>query len=187
MNLHPRKRTVCILLAAFAVLGLSALFLSVPTVEFAELAFRDGVYFRGSETEGFKGTAIETFADGTMKSKTQYKAGKPHGVSYGYYLNGIMQARERFRNGVSHGLRSKWFEDGVMESEGNIAQGRFDGYFRKWNEAGQLVIEMQMMDGQPHGLSRSWYAEGPLRSEVQMDEGQEVSRREFENKVTNET
>ncbi len=181
------KRIGWNLIGAFIVLGIAAIFLSSPTVDLGELEYRDSVYFRGLETKGFTGTAIETFADGALKSKTRYKKGRPHGVTYGYYPNGVTQVREPFRNGVSHGVRAKWHENGIKESEGNIVEGKFSGYFRKWSETGQMIIEMEMKDGLPHGLSRSWYAEGSLKSEVQLEDGKEISRREFEEEKSDET
>lgn len=158
---------------------------SEPTVELADLETRDGIKYLGTSEEPFDGVVIESYEDGSLKSKSEFSSGLIHGRSEAFFENGQIQVSESFEHGVSQGKRVKWYEDGTKQSEGKIVDGKFSGVFRKWNESGVLVYEVELSAGVPDGISRSWSEGGDLRLEVVMENGKEISRKSWVEEVPN--
>lgn len=151
--------------------------LPVVEVSRSSLLLRDGRLFRAGDTVPFTGVMLETYENGSLKSRSCVSNGLLHGLSQGWYTNGVLQVTEWFSTGVSHGIRTKWHENGRKLSEVNISEGQLHGTFRRWTDQGVLSEEIEMNHGQPDGVSRSYYPTGFLKAEARLRLGQVMQSR----------
>jgi antitoxin component YwqK of YwqJK toxin-antitoxin module len=176
-----RARSPVIMTLGMVLLG-AALCLAVfcwkpsvlPEVPASELARRDGLLYRGRQTEPFTGFMLEKYPGGVLKSRSMVRGGVLDGLSEGWHTNAQLQVRESFKKGMSHGLREKWLENGTKISEGNIVEGKHEGIFRRWHENGALAEEVAMQHGEPEGLSRAFYPSGYLKARALIKNGKVV-------------
>lgn len=143
-----------------------------PTVELADVVRLDGrLVLRHATNRPFSGWLVERYAAGTLKSRSQVRAGRLDGLSEGWYTNGTLQIREHFAAGIAEGAVTKWHPDGTKLSEGLARDGRLDGVFRRWHANGVLAEEVTLRAGQPHGTSRAWFPSGHPKAEVVLEQG----------------
>ena len=136
-----------------------------------ELIARDGRLYRTNEATPFKGTLIERYPGGMLKSSSLLSKGVLQGISEGWYTNGQLQVQEHFNENVSDGLRTKWYEQGSLMSETMIVAGEHNGTFRRWYENGQLAESIEMKHGQPDGVSLAYHPSGFLKARARLENG----------------
>src|SRR5262245_478652 len=145
---------------------------SLPEVHRKNLEARAEGWRVPGETKAFNGFLLDTYEDGTLKSRSAVSNGLLHGLSQGWHTNGQQQVEEHFNAGTSHGLRTKWHPNGQMLSRVMVVHGKLDGPFLRWDEQGALAEEVEIKDGRPDGISRSYFPSGFLKSEVILRNGQ---------------
>lgn len=138
----------------------------------SELTRQEGRLFLLGKDRPFTGLLVESYPDGSIRSRSALVEGLLHGVSEGYYTNGQLEVQEEFRHGVAHGIRTKYHPNGNIKSQGAILDGQIDGIYRCWNDHGFLESEVEMRRGQVHGLSRAYYPSGCLRTLARLEDGQ---------------
>jgi antitoxin component YwqK of YwqJK toxin-antitoxin module len=180
-----RKKSLVLLGVAGAVL-LGSLLLRhfsrtppqpVREVPANELVQHDGRSFWKNETVPFTGFIVESYSDGSRKSRSELANGVMHGVSEGWYTNGVLQVREHFREGLSDGRRQKWFPSGAKMSEATVGAGKLQGAFKRWHENGALAEEIQMKDGNPDGVSMSYHPDGSLKAKAVLQDGKVIEQK----------
>lgn len=144
-----------------------------------DLQLRDGRLYHGGQTRPFTGVMIDRHAGNILKSRSEIRDGRLHGLSEGWHTNGQLQVRESFKKGLSHGLRIKWSEQGVKLAESSIVEGKLDGPFRRWHENGALAEEVTMNAGEPDGLARAFYPSGFLKTEARLKNGKIVEQKSW--------
>jgi hypothetical protein len=145
-----------------------------PVVEamLADLVRVDGVLMRRDATNiVFEGVVLDRFGEGGLKSRSEVRAGRIHGLSVGWHTNGVVQVEEWFTNGVAHGSVTRWHPNGSVLSQGNAVAGKLHGSFRRLHPDGLVAEEYQMSNGVPVGVARSWHPDGSLKAEVTFEEG----------------
>ncbi len=152
----------------------------LPELDLSELKKVDGRFYIAGETNVFSGMVVESYEDGSPKSRTVVADGLLDGLSEGWHSNGQKQISESFVAGVSHGPRTKWWPDGTKQSEGMVADGEWEGLYRKWHENGQLSQEIPMKQGKAHGVAKAWFPSGALKSRVELTDGETVKSEFFE-------
>lgn len=151
-----------------------------PEVARMELSLVEGrLYLNDGQAAPFTGWMTDTYADGSLRSRSFVSNGVLHGISRGYFTNGVMQVEESFIGGVSSGARRKWHTNGERSSEVAIVEGELHGVYRTWDEKGRLLTEVEMKRGQPDGLSLAYFPSGFVKARVLMRQGQVVQREEF--------
>ena len=85
------------------------------TVDFTELSYRNGLFYRGDAMQPFTGTA------------------------YDRWPNGRMRMRQPFVSGKEHGWTITWFDDGKKSSLGEREFGKQIGIWTYWDEDGDEV------------------------------------------------
>jgi len=148
----------------------------VPSVTLAEvhrtnLQLRAEGWFAPGDTRAFTGFLLDTYDDGTLKSRSSISNGVLHGLSQGWHTNGQQQVEEHYVAGVSHGMRTKWHPNGRKLSEATIVNGKLQGPFQSWHENGVPAEQVELKDGQPNGLSKSYFPSGSLKSQVTLHNG----------------
>lgn len=169
--------------AALLVLvgGMAWLRVERPVTEarMEELVLQDGILRWSGSQEVFNGRLVSREKDGHLRSASEVKDGRLHGLSEGWHENGTLQVSERFLRGSSNGLRTKWRADGTRESEAEIRNGRLDGRFTRWNESGLRIEEAFFKDGVPVGEARQWHPDGSLRSWCRLESGRPVESKQW--------
>lgn len=143
----------------------------------SNLELRTGRWHLPAQTNGFTGMLLDTYDDGTLKSRSVVSNGLLEGRSEGWHTNGQPQVLEHFIAGVSHGLRTKWYPNGQKLSEVDIANGKLQGRFQRWHENGTLAEDVELSDGKPDGLSRAYYPSGFVKTEVRLSAGEIVEQK----------
>lgn len=187
MNASPESRTGhrwwLPTVAALLVLAGGLAWLKVerpePEARMEDLVLRDGVLRWSGNEEVFNGRLVSREKDGRLRSASEVRDGRLHGLSQGWHENGALQVSEWFVRGNSQGLRTKWRADGSRESETEIRAGRLDGRFTRWNEAGTRIEEAFFREGVPVGEARQWHPDGSLRSWCRLDSGRAVESKQW--------
>jgi len=148
----------------------------LPEVHRTSLEMRADSWYAPGQTRGFTGFLLDTYHDGTLKSRSAVSKGLLHGLSQGWHTNGQQQVEEHFVAGTSHGLRTKWHPNNRKLSEVTIVRGKLQGTFRSWHENGVPAEEVELRDGQPEGLSRAYFPSGFLKSQVTLRNGKVVDQ-----------
>ena len=141
------------------------------------LVLAAGRWHLTGQTNAFAGFLVDTYEDGTRKSRSAVSNGWLQGGSTGWFTNGQQQVEEFFAAGTSHGLRTKWHSNGQKQSVAPIVHGKIHGVFRRWNESGVLTEEVEMKEGQPDGTSRSYFPSGYVKREVALSNGTVLSEK----------
>src|SRR5262245_28043547 len=163
LSVAPRGQRPVLILSTFLLLGL-AFFLATrrrspvpatfPEVHRTNLQLRVDRWYSLAATTGFTGFLLDTYEDGSLKSRSAVSNGLLHGLSQGWYTNGQQQVEEHFLDGTSEGMRAKWHPNGQKRSEVMVRHGNLHGVFRSWHENGLPAEEVELTDGLPEGLSR---------------------------------
>src|SRR3954464_15506024 len=66
------------------------------------LELREGRFYQTGQTNPFTGLSYESYADGSLLSRSVISNGLLNGVSESWYTNGQRQVREHFKDGISH-------------------------------------------------------------------------------------
>lgn len=191
------RQRFALLLTALAVMGsvVMGVRLRLHYRQVARLAAREVTADRLSRINGrmcesasgqaYTGWVVESYPDGSPRSRSQMRDGLLEGISQGWHTNGTLQVTEHFVVGVSHGQRTKWYENGVKESEARVQHGRLEGDFLRWNTDGTLIERIALKDGRAEGVAETYNADGSVRSRVLMAAGRVVNRTLFQNGGTN--
>jgi antitoxin component YwqK of YwqJK toxin-antitoxin module len=131
-----------------------------------QLVLRDGLLCRTNTGAPFTGHLVETYPDGSLKSRATLYGGLLEGLSEGWQTNGVLQITETFHENLSDGVRTKWCLSGAKLSESTLVQGKMQGVFHGWHENGQLAEEIMLKDDQPIGEARAWYPSGFLKAVI---------------------
>lgn len=149
----------------------------LPEMHRTNLALVAGRWTVPGQTNGFTGWFLDTYGDGTPRSRSLLSNGLAHGPSTGWYTNGVRQVEEHFVRGFSEGVRTKWYESGATQSVATLVSGRVDGVFRRWYETGGPWEELSLRADVPDGVSRAFYTSGFLKSEAVLRQGSIVTQR----------
>lgn len=146
----------------------------------ASLLHYQGRWCQLPKTNGFSGSMVEFYPDGSLLSRSEVLDGLLQGLTEGWYPNGQLQIQEHYTANVSDGLREKWYEDGRKKSEAMIVRGKLDGTFRSWHDNGQLAEQIQMKQGNPDGEARAFYRSGFVKTQTLISAGKVLSQQSWE-------
>jgi len=152
----------------------------LPVVARTDLLFQAGRWFQLPETNAFTGWMVESYLDGSLRSRATVSNGLLNGISEGFYTNGQVQIREYYKDSLADGLRQKWYENGQKKSEAVIVVGKLEGTFRSWHENGQLAEQIEMKQGNPDGEAWAFYRSGFVKAETQVRAGKVLAQKSWE-------
>ncbi|SVD55271.1 uncharacterized protein METZ01_LOCUS408125 [marine metagenome] len=86
-------------------------------VQSGDLVTREGLYFEKFSDEPFTGIEVGFHGNKSvqLKEKTNYKDGKRHSLSEGYFENGQLNYKENYKNGLRDGLWEYFDENGQLQ------------------------------------------------------------------------
>lgn len=88
---------------------------------------------------GFSGEGEETFADGTVSARGQYRNGLKTGPWVVFNRAGGVKGRGSFVDGEMDGAWEWFREDGSKMRSGHFQRGEQSGEWTTWDAAGTLV------------------------------------------------
>ena len=153
---------------------------ALPVVARTNLMLLAGRWFQLPETNAFTGCMVESYPDGSPRSRAAVSNGLLHGLSVGYYTNGQVQIRECYKDSIADGLRQRFYASGQKKSEAFIVNGKLEGTFRSWHENGQLAEQIEMNQGNPDGEAWAFYPSGFVKAESRVRAGQVLDQKCWE-------
>lgn len=155
------------LLRALLALPLFFLAACAPPVSRSETEERDDVLYLVGSEEPFTGTVVDAFpdtlqgvAEGVVAVRTEYRKGRPHGLTTGFYPTGEKRFEAEARDGVRLGEGVEWYPSGAVKRVTPYTDGRMEGTLREYGEEGTLVLERELRDGMANGPTRRWFPSG---------------------------
>ena len=100
-------------------------------VDYDDLVFRDGLYYKKFTDEPFSGDVVGQERGKVVK-------GKPEGKWTRWRENGQLIQRKNYKNGIPDGLFEWYYENGQLSSRGHYKNGKYDGLYESYYPNGQL-------------------------------------------------
>jgi len=141
------------------------------------LQLRAGIWYAPGQTNGFTGVLLDTYEDGTLRSRSTISNGLLDGLSQGWWSNNVLQVTEYYSQGVSHGKRTKYYLSGRKQSEAAVMNGKLEGLFERWHENGKLAEQVSLKNGQPDGESLAYHPDGSLKARVRLAQGKVLEQK----------
>lgn len=85
------------------------------------------------------GPLITRYANGVIKEKSNYIAGRRNGECQYFYPTGKLQSDDFFIGGLIDGSTTVYFDNGQKEYEGIYTQGKPSGIWKFYDKTGKLV------------------------------------------------
>jgi len=117
--------------------------------------------------ESLKDGPYESYINGVLVEKSNYKNGALQGKRVLYHTNGAIEIEEMYEAGVIEGPYRTYFFDGVLAQEANYVNGIMQGLIKSYYENGSLKEEVTMRDNEENGPFREYYENGKLSWEGQ--------------------
>ncbi|UTW64325.1 toxin-antitoxin system YwqK family antitoxin [bacterium SCSIO 12741] len=108
----------------------------------------------------------ETFREGKLYSKVNYKDGKRHGLAQNFYPDGKVKVEYNYKNNVKEGPFRHYYENGKVYQEVEYLEGVMHGIERKYYETGALLSEMPWKQGRPGKGLKEYTREGKLKKKI---------------------
>lgn len=110
-------------------------------------------------------TKYEYYPNGLLKSETQYRNGKEHGITKYFNKNyGTVIMEAYMVRGQKHGSFKRFYFNGNIEYEANYNYDVLDGIERNYTQQGQMISETTYKNGVKEGPHSTWYENGVLLS-----------------------
>ena len=116
---------------------------------------RESSYYKKRPYEKF-------YENGQLKSRLNFKNGKPNGFGETYYENGQLELRVNIKDGEQHGLWEQYYENGQLKEKGDYKDGKEDGLWEGFHDNGQLMRRGNFKNGKEEGLREYFDEEGNL-------------------------
>lgn len=115
--------------------------------------------------------ACEYYADGKVKSVTESKNGKAHGLMKNYTAGGTLESVYSFSEGKREGPAVIYYNNGKPREKMLYREGLKTGTARMYYRSGELYRESVYEKGKLDGLRKSFYKDGTLMAEAPYKEG----------------
>ncbi len=115
-----------------------------------------------SRTNGPKnGEWITRRADGSIKTRVNYKNGLKDGYSFLYYADGkTIQLEVPYVSSKKHGVSRKYFDNGQVYSETPYQEDTMHGTRKTYYRSGQLKSAIDYFEGKPSAGLVEYYQSG---------------------------
>jgi len=111
--------------------------------------------------------------NGKLKYERNYKNGKLHGISRGYYPSGKLKVTSSFYNGVAWGNTIGYYENGKVKANIPFVKGKVEGVQKEFYNNGQLKSSQRFAMDIPVGTKRVYFPDGNMKARINFnDKGQ---------------
>ena len=95
------------------------------------------------------GPLVKYYANGVIKEKSYYMAGRRNGECQSFYPNGKLWSDDYFVDGVLDGATIAYYENGQKRYEGTMNKDKKIGQWKYYDESGKLVRTTNYSQKQP--------------------------------------
>jgi len=117
--------------------------------------------------ENLKHGPYESYINGTLIEKANYKNGKLQGARVLYHTNGAVEIEENYENDMIVGPYKTYFHTGVLAQEATYVGGMMQGIIKSYYEGGSIKEEVTMKDNEENGPFKEYHENGKLSWEGQ--------------------
>ena len=104
------------------------------------------------------------FSEDQLSSRQNYKDGQLHGLSeiYWYPNYANLWIKENYKDGKLHGLYEEYYENGRLKERKNYKDGEYHGPWEEYHKNGRIKWKQIFKNGIPLGLGERYYKNGNL-------------------------
>jgi len=106
--------------------------------------------------------AYDYYKDGRIKTETEIKDGKAHGLMKHYSPQGTLKSVYTYNSGKKAGPAVIYYPNGVLREKRNYEQGYRHGLSKMYYRSGELYRESPYHMGKLEGIRKSYYKDGTL-------------------------
>lgn len=112
----------------------------------------------------YAGMAEEYYADGTLKGKFAFLAGKMQNEAVRFFPDGHRKLLETYYKGKLHGEKKLWSSDSphILIAKLNFYDGKLHGEQKKWYPSGELFKKLNLDMGREKGIQQAFRKNGNL-------------------------
>lgn len=115
--------------------------------------------------------AYEKYPDGSIKTESQVREGKAHGLLKNYTPGGILESVYTYNMGVKDGPAVTYYPNGQAREKIFYKEGYRHGLTRQYYRTGELYRESPYENGKLNGIRKTWYKDGTLMAEAPFKDG----------------
>ena len=121
--------------------------------------------------EGTRNGIYESYYNGKLVSKANYKEGIESGKRVIFYENGNPEIEENYKNGALEGEYKVFYETGELKLLSNYINNTIQGKVKKYYTSGQLMEDVTFVDNEENGPFVEYWENGNLKWEGFYKEG----------------
>lgn len=122
-------------------------------------------FFKNDKLDGEQKMYYSTKSGRILKSITNYKDGRFHGMCTNYTDNGLMQSQVGYIDGKKDGTTKWYFTNGNLAMEQNYSNDLLNGIQKIYNQEGILVSEGKFEENKKTGIWTEYYDSGKMKSQ----------------------
>lgn len=123
------------------------------------------------DKEGTRNGSYESYYEGRLVSKANYKEGIESGKRVIFYDNGSPEIEENYKNGALEGEYKVFYETGELKLISNYQNNTIQGQVKKYYTSGQLMEDVLFVDNEENGPFMEYWENGNLKWEGTYKDG----------------
>tara|TARA_X000001036_G_scaffold383002_1_gene376036 strand:+ start:238 stop:756 length:519 start_codon:yes stop_codon:yes gene_type:complete len=146
----------------------SIILLIIPSFSYSgtfssdNLVERNGLFYNKLSNELFSGFVNFKFENGNLRSRGNFKNGKPDGSWEDFNKDGTYFSKGNYNNGKPYGKFKFYHENGFLEEEGTFIDGIKEGNWKTYWDNGRLKRMGDWKNGRANGLFQFFNYDGEL-------------------------
>lgn len=105
----------------------------------ADSAKMNAIISQPIDTSIKNGPVIRRYANGIIKERSYYIAGKRQGECQSFYPNGKLWSDDYFTAGLIDGATTSYYDNGQKRYEGTCSKGKPTGIWKYYDNTGKLI------------------------------------------------
>lgn len=156
------------LLALFTVF-----FIACSSERFVEVKDDEGNLLEKYQVdkEGTRNGIYESYNNGKLVSKSNYKEGIESGKRVIFYENGNPEIEENYKDGALEGTYKVYYETGELKLISHYENNTIQGQVKKYYVSGQLMEDVAFVDNEENGPFVEYWENGNLKWEGTYKDG----------------
>ncbi len=114
------------------------------------------------EKKSKENLAYDYYKDGKIKTETEVKDGKAHGLMKHYSPQGTLKSVYTYNTGKKDGPAVIYYPNGVLREKRYYKEGYRNGISEMYYRSGELYRESPFTMGKLEGIRKSYYKDGTL-------------------------
>lgn len=115
--------------------------------------------------DGTRTGIYESYNEGKIVSKANYKEGIQSGKRVIFFENGNLEIEENYKEGALEGPYSVYYDSGELMLESQYINNAIQGQVKKYYKSGQLMENVAFIDSEENGPFVEYWENGNLKWE----------------------